>query len=263
MIFNCKTSEAYHIKVLAELLTNTLKTGCFDVEDEGITLKMMDQSRDTLVDLNLLAENFQTYDFKSKEKICMGLNMNHFHKMLKSIKKKDSLQLVINEHKPTDLEITTIPKENNRVTTSAIKIQNIQNLDIDMPIGYGRPIIINSQEFSKMCKDLGSIGSVDIKIKATTSQIEFSCDADDILKRKVTFGEINNDNNEFLYNETFLTEHITRITKLAGLSNMIQIFPSPGLPLLFRTQVGNLGKISIYIKSKELIEKEESSDLSD
>ena len=37
----------------------------------------------------------------------------------------------------------------------------------------------------------------------------------------------------------------------------MQIFPgSNELPLLFRSSVGSLGKISVYIKSKELLDKE-------
>ena len=96
IIFKCKTGEAYHIKVLAELLTNNLKTGCFEVCDDAIKLRMFDHHRKTLVELELLAENFSVYKFKNDTKFCLGLNMNHFHKMLKSVKKKDSLELFIN-----------------------------------------------------------------------------------------------------------------------------------------------------------------------
>ena len=133
--FKCKTGEAYQIKVLAELLTNNLKTGCFEVSMEGITLRMFDHPRKTLVDLRLLGENFSLYKYPSTEKFCMGLNLNHFHRMLKSIKKKDSLQLFIDPSAPHELGIKTIPKENTRITTSGIKIQEIQNLDVEIPTG--------------------------------------------------------------------------------------------------------------------------------
>lgn len=265
-VFKCKTGEAYHIKVLAELLTNNLKTGCFDVNDVGFQLKMFDHHRKTLVDLQLLAENFSFYKFKSADKISMGLNLNHFHKMLKSIKKKDSLQLFIDYSNLNELSIKTIPKENTRITTSGIKIQTVQNLDIDIPQGYSKPVIVPSSEFQKMCKDLSSIGSTNITVIAKDFHIEFIADADGILKRKVVFGE--NDENEsdddegnmINYQATFATDQLSRITKLSGLSNTMQIFPaSNDLPLLFRSSIGSLGKISIYIKSKELVDKEQSS----
>ena len=59
IIFKCKTGEAYQIKVLAELLTNNLKTGCFEINEDGISLRMFDNPRKTLVDLNLLVEEVE------------------------------------------------------------------------------------------------------------------------------------------------------------------------------------------------------------
>ena len=88
VLFKCKTGEAYYIKVLAELLTNNLKTGCFEVSEKSISLRMFDHHRKTMVDLELLAENFSVYKYKLENNFCLGLNLNHFHKMLKSIKKK-------------------------------------------------------------------------------------------------------------------------------------------------------------------------------
>ena len=271
VLFKCKTGEAYYVKVLAELLTNNLKTGCFEVSEKSITLRMFDHHRKTMVDLELLAENFSVYKYKLENKFCMGLNLNHFHKMLKSIKKKDSLQLFIDSDNVTELGIKTIPKENTRITTSGIKIQTIQNLDIDIPDGYGKPVIVLSSEFQKMCKDLSSIGSTNITVVAKNFHIEFIADADGILKRKVVFGENDDssDEDENLnvnpeYTATFATDQLSRITKLAGLSGNMQIFPASGnLPLLFRSNIGSLGKIAIFIKSKELLANEASTFLSD
>ena len=262
-LFKCKSGEAYQLKVLAELLTNNLKNGCFDINEEGMTLRMFDQPKKTLVDLELQSENFSVYVFKGSDKLCLGLNLNHFHKMLKSIKKKDSLQLFIDTESPNELGIKTIPKENTRITTSGIKIQNIQNLETDVPIGYGKPVVVPSSDFQKMCKELSSIGSTNIHVKAIGFHIDFIADADDILKRKVCLGENDDMDDEdtelksYLYEATYTTDQFSRISKISGLSNTIQIFTgNNNLPLLFRSSVGSLGKISIYIKSKELIEKE-------
>ena len=112
-IFKCKTSEGYRIKVLSELLSNNLKTGCFEISKNGIKLRMFDTPRKTMINLNLDANKFTLYKYKfPREKIYMGINLQHFHKMLKSVKKKDSLQLFITEDNQTELNIRTIPKEN-------------------------------------------------------------------------------------------------------------------------------------------------------
>jgi len=265
VLFKCKTGEAYQVKVLAELLMQNLKTGCFEINEEGINLRMFDQPRKTLVDLYLQAENFSLFKFEMDDKLSMGLGLGHFHKILKSIKKKDSLQLFIHSKDPTDLGIKTIPKENTRITTTYMKIQNIQNIETDVPIGYGKPINVPSSDFQKMCKELSSIGSANINIRSYKYHIDFAADADGILKREVQLGcsdESEDDEDdevsvEPLYEATFSADEFSRIAKIAGLSNTLQIFPgNKNLPLMFRSSVGSLGKISLYIKSNELVERE-------
>ena len=260
--FKCKTIEAYYIKILSELLTNNIKTGYFSIDNNGIGLRIMDNPQLTLIDLNLASENFTTYKFQSTErdKLCIGLNLNHFHKILKSIKKKDSLQMIIDTESSDELQIKTIPKENTRTTTSCIKVLNIQMLDIELPTGYGRPVIVNSSEFQKMCKDICSIGSNNIKVVSKNFFIEFIADVDSIIKRSVAFGEEDQDEEEKKDTETieatFSTDQLQRIMKIAGLHTKLQIYTGRDLPILFRSNVGSLGTISVYIKSKEMIKKE-------
>ena len=97
VIFKAKTHCAYTIKIFAELLQNNIKTACFEIDETGIKLCMMDHHRTVLIQVDLESEKFILYKFKAKEKQFLGVNLNHFHKMLKSIKKKDSMQLFIND----------------------------------------------------------------------------------------------------------------------------------------------------------------------
>jgi proliferating cell nuclear antigen PCNA len=262
-IFKAKTRQGYVIKVLAELLQNNIKTACFEVDSEGIRLCMMDHHRTILINLELDADNFTVYKYTKNEKMNLGVNLTHFHKMLKSIKKRDSIQLFINDDSPTDLGIKVIPKENNRTTTSYVKIQGIQTLRVEIPEGYNKPIIVPSGEYQKMCKGMAHIGST-VKIGAREFQIRFTCDAGGVMKRVTDFGEPDDSDSDEEeakgeaedYKEDFQTEQLTRITKLAGLSTNMQIYPKQGLPLLFRSNVGDLGKISIYIKSRDQIARE-------
>lgn len=265
-IFKCKTSEAYNIKILSELLSSNIRTGCFDVTKEGISLRMFDFHRKTLIDFNLNADKFSYYRYNSNEpKITMGLNLNHFFKMLKTIKKKDSLELHIEKDLPNELMITTIPRENNRKTKSGIKIQSKQNLDIEVPTGYSNSILIPSCELQKMYKDLNSIGSLSINVYSKKSYIEFCCNTDDILKRTVCFGEEEDEDDEEdeeddeVYNSNFSMDHFFRLHKITGLCNNTQIYASSNdLPLYFKTNIGTIGNINVYIKSKEMIEREKS-----
>ena len=263
VIFKAKTRSGYVVKVLAELLQNNIKTACFEVDKKGIRLCMMDHHRTILINLELEADNFTVYKYKKAAKMYLGINLTHFHKMLKSIKKRDSIQLFIDDKAPTDLGIKVIPKENNRITTSYVKIQGIQTIKVEIPEGYSKPIIVPSGEFQKMCKGMVHIGST-VEITAHDFQIRFTCDAGGVMKRVTDFGEPDDSDSDSEeekheydeYKEDFQTDQLTRITKLAGLSANMQIYPGDGLPLLFRSNVGDLGKISIYIKSKAQVARE-------
>lgn len=270
IIFKAKAKEGYVLKVLAELLQNNMNNVCFEVDTDGIKLRMMDTNKTILVDVLLEADNFSSYKFTPNEKMYLGINLSHFYKMLKSVKKRDSTEFFIDDSDPTDLGIKVIPKENNRVTTSFIKIQNIQNLDIDLPEGYGKPILVPSGEFQKMCKGLTNISKI-THITSKKSLIRFSSDAGGLMKRFTEFGEIEDedekeDDDSFEskyskpdYEESFDTEQLTRITKLSGLNSNMQIYAKKGKPLLFKSAVGSLGKVAIYLKSKSLQEMEARS----
>jgi len=177
--------------------------------------------------------------------------------MLKSIKKKDSLQLFINKDTPNKLGIRVFPKDNNRVTTSYITIQNVQEIDIELPTGYKKPVIIPSVEFSKSLKDLGNIGT-ETEINVKNFYVRFSCKTDGILERIVEFGEIDpyeKDEEIFnLYNQKFFTEQLGKISKISGLSNQLKLYT--GTPIMFKTNVGNLGELAIYMKSIHELEQE-------
>lgn len=269
VIFKAKTHCAYTIKILAELLQNNIKTACFEIDESGIKLSMMDHHETILIQLSLESENFTLYKFRLKEKKFLGINLNHFHRMLKSIKKKDSMQLFINDDNPNDLGIKVIPKENNRITTSFVKIQEKQNISIEVPTGYGKPVIVPSAEYQKMCKDMAHIGNA-IHVTAKNFHIKFICNAGGVMQRHVEFGEMGDSDDDeeedekvTEYNDDFDTEQLLRITKMSGLASNVQIYPKRKKPLLFKSAVGSLGKISIYIKSKEQIEKDKHAIESD
>ena len=262
-LFKAQTSEGYTVKVLADLLQNNIKTACLMIDEQSCRLTMYDSHRRVCFSFKLDADNFQIYKFRPTNSLYLGLNLNHFYKMIKSIKKKDSIILFINEEHPTDLGIRVVPKENNRVTTSYIKIQNIQHLDVVVPVGYENPIIVPSNEYQKMCKDMNSI-STSVSVTAQKYSIRFFCDAGSVYSREVSFGEMDSDSDSDeestdveRYSEEFNTDQLARIVKIAGLGHNIHVYVKKGLPMLFKANVGGLGKIAIYIKSKSMIAAEQ------
>ena len=94
-LFQAKTNEGYVFKILTEILLLNLKSCCFTLTEEGVYLNQMDTQNRILFNLKFISNNFQLYKFNYNEVKNIGLNLNYFHKMLKTIKKKDKLELII------------------------------------------------------------------------------------------------------------------------------------------------------------------------
>jgi proliferating cell nuclear antigen PCNA len=257
-IFYCKTTEGYIIKVLSELLQNNIKNGCFIVSEKGMFFRMTDSNRRILIDVKLSSDKFSSFKYnQSKDKqLSIGLNLSHFYKMLKNIKKKDSLALFIEENKEDVLGIRVIPKEKNRITTSFVKIQNLQSLDIDIPESYNKPVNIPSNEYIKMIKDLNNMGGSMITISSCIGFLKFNCDTSGIYSREIIFGD-SDEKMELSCVQEFDVEQLYRVSKITGICSLIQIYQKDGLPLLFSGTVGNLGTISIFVKDKKQIQEED------
>lgn len=257
-IFRCKTTDAHTLKILFKLLHNNIKTACFSISQSGITLCMTDSNRRTLIKLEMHAHEFNLYQL-TEPNINIGINVNHMYKLLKSNKKKDSMLLYIREDAPSDLGIQVIPRsDGGRIAKSSIRIQNIQNLEIMVPEGYKNNLLVPSSEFCKVCKSMLSMANT-ISISAIPYAVKFVCNLGSVYSREEILGEhINPDefNNPF-FSDDFDTEQLQRIIEITGLSTNMSLHCAKGLPLFIETKIGNLGVISLYIKSRKQLEEDQ------
>ena len=175
--------------------------------------------------------------------------------MLKSIKKKDTVEIFINKDNDNNFGIKIIPKDNTRVTTSYIKIQNIQNINVQLEQKNTKPIIILSSDFQKMIKDMITIGNT-IEITSTTHSINFNCITDGVYSREVTFGspEEDEEDDKNKYKDCFYTDQLHKLIKLSGLGQKLNIHTSPDKPLCISCNVGTIGNVQVYVKSIEQID---------
>jgi proliferating cell nuclear antigen len=255
-LFRAKTKEGFILKVLGELLQHTVQFAPFRFTENGIYLRQADKKREQLIDIAFDKENFTNY--KCSRNINFIVNSFNFYKMLKNIKKKDSVTIFIMEDKPDLLGITVEQSDENNKITTHIKISFNQIEDIDLPTGYSNPIIMSNKEFQKM-KNLQNI-SPSILINSKPGYIRFFCDGGELYTRAIIIGVEDDDDYDEkevdLYEQNFYTQHLTLLTKCAGLSGNIQIYTHEDLPLKIKMNLGNIGELVVYIKSKEMIEEE-------
>ena len=113
-----------------------------------------------------------------------------------------------------------------------------------------------------MIKDLNNMGGNQITISSCTGFLKFNCNTSGIYSREILFGE-SEDRMELNCVQEFDTEQLHRISKISGLSTMIQVYQKTGLPLYFNSSVGTLGKIAIYTKDKKQIQEEDIGGIND
>lgn len=273
-IFKAKTQEGTIIKNLFELLQQCIKTTCLEIDETGISMCSIDAQYKTLIDFKLDRENFLLYE--CREPMIVGINVSHLHKMLKSIKKKDSIVLFISSHRPNEFAIKIEPKENmTRSNISFVKIQGTHKYEVELPTGYGNPVVTSSTDYQKMCKDMSNISKT-MEVISEGRVLHFICDAGELYSREVSFG--NDEPNpvgldrgiysnlkegkkmDEIFFHVYNTNTITKLVKMTGLSQNIQIYSKQELPLQFKLKVGSLGNISIYIKSNEQLSDEADED---
>lgn len=256
-----KTTEGHVIKTLIELLQNSLKIGCFVIKKANITLRMMDTNKKLLIDLDLQARNFNYYTYDSNNnnqnnQINIGVNLSHFHKMIKSIKKKDSIEIYIKKDNPSNLFIKIVPKDLSKVTISCLKIQNVESLNIDLPDSYENSILVSSSEFSKTIKDLLTVSN-SLIVRGFPYCIKLKSEIINIFSREVLLGECSNiQDNDVLYLEEFDNNFLSKFLKISGLHPTLHLNFQKNMPFQIQSRVGSLGNVSLYLKSKTQLEED-------
>tara|TARA_Y100000114_G_C11680198_1_gene288212 strand:- start:355 stop:885 length:531 start_codon:yes stop_codon:yes gene_type:complete len=175
--------------------------------------------------------------------------------MLKTVKKKDKIEFFIMSDNENNFGIKVTPNDNSRVTTSYINIHNLQSIDIKFPEISTKSTLISSSDFQKTMKEMNNIGNL-LEISKTMHTISFKCITNGIFSKEIEFGDIsdNDGNNDVLYRDTFNTETFYKLMKLSGVCKNIHIFAKKGEPLMLTNKLGDIGDLSILIKSNNMLE---------
>lgn len=265
--FYMKTNQGYVMKVVIELVQFFLKdNGTFFNNEAGLSLKGIDSDYQILVDLQLNKNEFESFytDPINPLKI-FKTNLIHLNRMVKPAKKKDHMSWCISGvGKEMSLSIEcaqTLPSGTN--TISKIGVQNAQAVELSIPNGYTHSIIIPSSDFQNLCKGINNVGKkFEFEAKEPT-RLTMRCNGENVTSKEATFGECTRSNSidpsYTPYKQTFHSSHITKLSKLAGLSKNFKLYIKHGLPLKVQLPVGQLGNLFIYIKSEEMVRDEQNN----
>jgi hypothetical protein len=246
-LLNLKSREGYTFKVLAETLSKLILNGCLEIDHQDIKLTGVNKKHTILVDLILNKKNFLVY--KIAQPVTLGINFGHLYKILQNLKKKEELSIELNTETSLSLNFKTVNNENSLKLDKNLKPHNIGGIPTDYSLS---PIILTNKEFGRL-KTLSKI-STQIKVITYPEGMDFCCDHEnENFTCKVNYGK---SSSTITDTQEYETVNFINLVKLGLLANTIHIFTDPELPMMINMDVGRLGELTIFIKSKECIERE-------
>ena len=249
-IFHLWTSKTQPIKYLTELLKDLLTDGNLECNAEGIKLLSIDSGRTVLIHMKLFKDGFE--DFKCEQPVILGINLEHFFRIIKNLENQDTLKLFVTKDNVNRIGIERFNKEeniNNTIYQSLIDIPVTQR-DIPSPT-FNSVIIISSARFQKICREISQFSdkieimvvnntlifkgynesaSQEIQIKPTSNGMQFEANTPDEIVQGV-----------------FKLKSLVQFSKCANLSNTLKIMIRNNYPIVISAEMPGLGFIRLCL----------------
>jgi len=207
-LFYADAAKGYTIKVMVDVLSGALPRTTFVLGREGISTRRQDDNGHILFDVVLPREKFREY--KCRRPMNVSLNLKHLQKMVRNVKKKDSMVIFIDRDKKKSgkLGLSIRPEggaaqRTSRNETVYIAIQKeeiVQRLDLPeihvadddekIPV-YGFPMVIGATDFQKI-KKMTSVGKNIVVKMQGSNYISFYSDSE-VFSSELEFGRIEDD----------------------------------------------------------------------
>lgn len=240
-----KTIQACSFRNIFDVLKDIINDINIYFDHTGVHIQTLDTARVSLVQMILRAENFEEYS--CPQSIIAGINVTNTYKLLKGIGPQDTLTIDIDS---CEYMTMTIFNQTRKSTTQfKLKLLDINEELFDVPeIEMDIVTTLPSQEFQRMCRDMGNLSN-DIRIDRNDKAIIFSCTGD--FAHQTTTIECPESAPKI--GNVYSLKYINLFTKTTSLSSSIQLFQSSkddNLPLVLKYSIANLGDIKYYLAPK-------------
>lgn len=251
-LFHLWTSKTPPIKYLTELLKDLLTEGNLECSAEGIKLLSIDSGRTVLIHMKLHKDSFE--DYKCEQPVILGINLEHFFKIIKNMENTDTLRLFVSKDNVNRLGIERYNKEeniNNTIYQSLIDIPITQR-DIPSPT-FNSVIVISSARFQKICREISQF-SEKIEIIVANNQLIFKgCNesASQEIKIKPTSTpngmQFEANTPDEIVQGVFKLKHLLQFSKCANLSTSLKIMIKNNYPIVISADISGLGFIRLCL----------------
>ena len=196
-MFYAELSKGFVFKTLIDFLTPIYQRPCFLINKDGFFHRDISEPKSEyygmMTDVEFWNDRFKKY--KCLEKREFTVNGKQLHKLVKTVKKKDTLILSIDSDARNKLIIKIKPdggsnKSNRPVETCEITIQDVsQDVELTIPEGYSRPVVIDSSSLQRIKKITSSSKNITVKIQSG-NYLRFYGDSGDLYSTDLEFGTL-------------------------------------------------------------------------
>ena len=269
-ILTIQTVQIGPIRTLMTALKDILVETNIVFTPEGMKIINMDKSHTILAHLNLVAEQFETYECK-RDKIVVGVNMLHLFKLINTIDNDDTLTIYI-EH--NDYSDGIIHYLGLMFDNGDIKQQKFQKLrliepeaeELEVPeVKFSTVINMPSSDFQKIIRDLSCISdTLEIRslIGRAGAELEFKCAgafAEATVRRTESDGSMEyvtkQDGNKILQGR-FSLKNLGYFIKCTNLCSQIEMYLDNDLPLVVKYHVACLGHVKLCLAPLPSMQKD-------
>jgi proliferating cell nuclear antigen len=214
----------------------------------------MDTSHVALVSLNLSMEGFESY--RCDQNIVLGININNLSKVMKLADPSDSITLSAADD-PSTLKIVFENPKTQRSTEFALNLITLDVEHLSIPeTEYSSLITINSNEFSKICKELQSL-SESLTIVTNKEHVQLSVDGpagSGFIKLTANEGDRKEDQTlievEEPVTQQFALNYLNLFNKASSLSTFTRLCLHQEQPLVTEFKIESLGVLKYYLAPK-------------
>ena len=251
-ILMIQTVQISPFKVLVTALKDILLETNITFDKEGMKIVNMDKSHTILVHLNLIAEHFEFFNC-NREKIIIGVNMNHLFKLINTIDNEETLSIYIEneDYNQGIVENLTLKFENKN--KEQCKIQKLKLIepdveDLSIPnVKFSSIINLPSSDFQKIIRDLNSISDI-LEIKSIQNQLIFKCNgtfasAEIIRTESQDMGMVQK--SDRIIQGFYSLKNLNYFIKCTNLCNQIELYIDNDLPLIIKYSVASLGELKL------------------
>ncbi len=232
-------------------------------ESDCMKISAIDPTKTVLINVKLEGDHFNKFICK-KKKICIGINLGRFYKVIKTLNKSDILSLSVDHENKNYLEIKIDSPDEKKNSVFNFKLLDLDEDKTKIPeITFDAVITMESQEFNRLCREMHNIADY-VEIKCLQDKIIFTCKGD-FTDRKTTYKTSSSgDEDETILvsishastekkdapqivQGIFELKNLVLFSKCATLCNEIEIFIKNNFPLVVKYTVATLGRVLLCL----------------